>query len=525
MFLICPAFSVPKYDKKYKSKSDLIMFILFLIFIIYSIFQLIISGINNGYDKKSKFRAIKMPVTYTEKFIKYSGLTRERIHVLEKTKAEAPFYYTSEGFNFDKYEDAEEFCKSLNAKVANHKEIYNIIFNKFDTFGNQYYWTSEKAGVNNLLLRFKNMTYEIVINPGNTKPAVYCTIPASEDFVLQNNRFFTRILPETTKNKMNKINIKELLAKSQEEKDKLIQQQNLEDKQSVEDEQFVEDKQSVKNEQSLNNENSLRTTEEAVYINFSIKHVTKEVFDALLSKGYLYNPEHKANSYYEINNSNLNSLKGLYLNNSDNNVRYCYYPFAEYQNLNLNNEKEIWKQNFCIPSFTLIQRQPVLKKNRYEKDVYCYANGGRVPNIAELAAVIKVLNINPTGQSFWTNIKITDISSMEQLPVSIYYTKDGFITVQAEASNQEINTFCITQSEEHSNIIANYASKFWNEDGKNYAQIGEFFPKPVRIALDFESDRLHRSPHEGLLGRAAQQAGRLAGSGDRRRTGASGRFD
>ncbi len=40
--------------------------------------------------------------------------------------------------------------------------------------------------------------------------------------------------------------------------------------------------------------------------------------------------------------------------------------------------------------------------------------------------------------------------------------------------------------------------------GKNHACVLEFVPKTGRMALEFEDDRLHCSPHDGLLGRAAQ---------------------
>lgn len=442
MYLLCPAFVIPSYEtKKSKRKTDILILILFIIFILFSGYQIAVNTINTlTIANREKFKAVKLPVKYPVKYLKYTDLSDSTKEVLQKQDVKIPFLYTAEGFKFKDYESAEKFCKSLNAEVAGHLEIYNIIFNRFDTYGENYYWTKDKAGKNNLLLHFKNMSYEIVKNPGNITPIVYCTSEAGPNLNMFDQTYFFRVKPVEIETKKIKIDIPkkgEINSKQTEE------QQNPQTRDIV-------------------SEDTVK------HVNFNVRHVDINYFNELINQGYYYEKDLKVNSYYESNDFDLDSR--INRDADMKNIRLCYYPFTDYKDMQIINQAQIWQQSFCSPSFDIIKPVPELKST-HQKDAYCYANGGRVPNIPELMAILKTFNSAVNGTKYWTNNKITSYGSSSQLPVAITVTTPGAVTAEAvSSSSEQAYTFCVKDSEKRSRIIANFKSRYKDLNGQYYAK-------------------------------------------------------
>ena len=104
------------------------------------------------------------------------------------------------------------------------------------------------------------------------------------------------------------------------------------------------------------------------------------------------------NNYYSSDEAKLRTTMSI--DKTRSNINICYYPFIEYQNMTMNEQKQVWKGNFCSPSYGLLYQTPALK-TQHEKDAFCYANGGRVANIPEIMGIIKSFGSNRTGQKFW----------------------------------------------------------------------------------------------------------------------------
>ncbi len=446
MFLINPAFILPSLqEKKRRKKSDIFILILFIIFLIITVSKFIAGTISSlNIDKRSRFKAIKLTATYPEQYLKYKNLLPSRIEILKSQKIIIPFFYTAENFKFNDYDEAEAFCKSMNAKVPNNLEIYNIIFNRFDTFGEQYYWTSDFAGKNNLILHFKNMSYEVMMKDNNPKitPLLYCISDINTTKSVSENNYFEKIKPETDENKEIFNNKKQL--------------------------KFPPDiiKNELKEKDSVQSENEMTSiAQEARHVNFSVKIVPKEIFDKLTSEGYIYNPDSQANSYYESNNYNFERK----VKEEGNIIRLCDFPFTDYKNMTKQNRFEIWKQSFCSPAFEVIKAIPE-EKTKPEKDAYCWANGGRLPNIPELNAIIKTLKINNTNKRFWTNNQVTSSINYGKSPIAVYYDEYNFAIPEFLGNEDTAYTFCIKSAQKPSKIISNYKSVFYREEGKYYAK-------------------------------------------------------
>lgn len=444
MYLVCPAVVIPSYErKKNKRLTDFVLLILFVIFIIFSGIQIITNTVNMlTVSSREKFRAVKLTVKYPTEYLKYTDLSNTTKEILEREEIKIPFLYTAEGFPIQYYSEAENFCNSLNAKVANHLEIYNIIFHRFDTYGEKYYWTRDKAGRHNLLLHFKNMSYEIVKAPDGVKPILYCTSEINPDTKTYKQSHFIRVKPVEFEGKMNVKAKKEITFPPQNiEKMKV----NLSRKQAQDS---VDD-------------------DTAKHVNFNVKHVDREYFNELLNNGYMYESHVQVNSYYESSDSELNSS----INRDPNlkNIRLCYYPFTDYSNMNINNEAEIWRKSFCSPSFDIVNVAPVLK-TRYQKDAYCYSNGGRLPNIPELMGILKTFGADTHNAKFWTSNEITDYTTNKKEPVAIKITGNGFITAMPISSTDEAYTFCVKPPQKSSKILANFRSRFRGENGSSYAK-------------------------------------------------------
>ena len=463
MYLICPAFVIPTYEqKKKRSKTDLILFILFLIFLIYSGVQFIENTINAlTVSSREKFRAVKMPVEYPIEHLKYKDLSQISQDLLSKQKLEIPFLFTAEGFNIHNYDEAEKFCKSLNAEIATHKEIYNIIFHRFDTYGEKYYWTRDKAGRNNLVLHFKNMSYEIVKVPEDAKPILYCTSDASPDSAMYNQKHFYKVKKVDINGQMNVKGKKEVT----------FPPQNIE---------------KMKIDLTRKQNEEVVSDDTAKHINFNVKHVDATYFNELLAKGYSYESHVKVNSYYEASESDLEA--SLDKDPEMKNIRLCYFPFIDYKNMSLTNESKIWKNSFCSPSFDVVSLIPE-QKTRYQKDAYCYANGGRLPNIPELMGILKTINGTIPNARYWTSNTVTDFSTDKEIPIAITISNGSFVTIEPVVSTENAYTYCVKKPKKTSKIISNFRSRFRGENGNNYAKricpTCQYYEMPDTVLMQF----------------------------------------
>ena len=443
IFIVTPAFVIPSLEKKKSNKIiNILLFCLFLIFLLFYMFKFISDAVDNlNINKKDKFKVSKLVITYSDKYLKYKDLTDERIKILSHDKVKVPLYYTSFGYKYKTYEEAENFCKSINARVPNHYEIYNIIFNKFNTLGEQYYWTSNYAGKYNLILHFNNMSYDIKIKPQNITPVLYCVANASTELKSKDKKYFYRIIPIKQENAIKQKNSKEF--------------------------KFPPDINQIKTVM----DNKFDKTQQVIQkmppdVNFSVQHVSEDIFNKLLEEGYNYNKESRANSYYEATESTI--YKKINGNSDIKKINLCYFPFTDYSNLTKQNQTELWKQSFCSPSFEVIQETPVIKSG-YEKAAYCMANGGRIPNIPELTAILRKYGLNHTQEQYWTSTELINSATREKQPVTIEYKDSNFILPKIRDKSVKAYVFCIKTSKQ-SKIISNYKSRFYNEDGKYYAQ-------------------------------------------------------
>ena len=446
MYLITPAFVLPEKEKlRKKGKTDLIILILFVIFIIFSFSQMISNAINSlNFIKRDKFKAAKLPIQYSTDFLQYTDLSEPVVVKLKSQKIKTPFLYTTEGYKFSNYETARQFCSSMNARVATHKEIYNIIFHRFDTFGEKYYWTSDKAGRNNLVLHFKNMSYEVVKKPENVTPVVYCTSESSSTYKLFEQPYFFKNKPIEFENE--KLNVNQ---KKNVHVDKLNADNDVQVFKKIAPPQYPPPENEIPR-----------------HVNFNVQHVTQQYFNELLSKGYIYDSKSKMNSYYSSNEAKLQTT--ITRDPYKQNVSLCYYPFQNFGNLPILNQKQVWKQSFCSPSFGIVNQVPALK-TMHEKDAFCYANDGRVANIPEIMGILKTNGLNRVGYKFWTNNKVSDQYTYAQKPVVIKILDMESVEISAAETNEQAYTFCVKRSKTPSNIIANFKSRYPNENGKFYA--------------------------------------------------------
>ncbi|MCD7780663.1 MAG: hypothetical protein LUH05_08340 [Candidatus Gastranaerophilales bacterium] len=366
---------------------------------------------------------------------------------MKNDKIKVPFFYTTNTFPYNDYDSAERFCKSLEARIPNYLELYHIVFNKFDTFGENYYWSCDKDGKKHLVLHFKNMSYEIMKRPDNVKPLLYCVADTKDEMGFEKKSYFyhnfemekNETLETYTDKNFNFEKLNDLLKKDRNEQ-KIIEQQ----------------------EPKL-----LPFATEKKHVNFSVKEVTPEIFEDLINSGYYYNPAASISKDYETNDAVFSSIVR---NNSDK-IRLCFFPFTKYIGLNINQEKEIWQQSFCSPSFDLVNMAPVIK-TQHEKDSYCIAYGGRVPNIPELNGILRAHGKNQINVKYWVNTKVKDPYTNTAMPVLVYYKDSRFLNVKAvsPSENEQAYTYCIKKSQNPSSVIANYKSRFPNVEGYIYAK-------------------------------------------------------
>lgn len=446
MFLLMPAFVIPSYELKKKKDSDKLLYVLFAIFLLgIGIKTVFDYYLNYNFVKRDKFKIAKMVFSASENFMKYvdlSDVTEER---LKEEDFEVPFLYTIEGFPAKSYSMAEDFCNSIGANVASHKEIYNIIFNRFDLFGEKYYWTSDTAGRNQLLLHFKNMSYEIVKSTGNERPIVYCTSKYNKEDKRITNYFYKTPVIEYNDG-----------AKSSDEGSYSPQNSNMQN-----------------NNQGWYNDNSkemnIPPVDESIsgFVNFTIKHVSPQYLNEMINSGYNYS--------FEVQRRQDMYPQGSYYSTSrklqeGSEIRLCYFPAIDYSSVSKPDEIQIWQQNFCYPRFELANVPPAWK-TKYEKDSYCMANGGRLPNIAELVAILKLNNEDIFSYKFWTNIKVANYGEGLQNPVAITFAQNDLVIPEIITNRDEqAVTYCVKNPKSRPALISNFKSRYRQYDGSYHAK-------------------------------------------------------
>lgn len=451
MFFAVPALIIPSLDiqKRERPELNILLIVLFAIFLLFCIYN----GINTyikqlNFEQQNKYRSARLTVSYSTDFLKISNdINSYSQKKMSINTAEVPFDYTAEPVPYDNFESAKIFCNALDARMPNYLETYFIVFNKFDTFGEKYYWINHKDGRHDLVLHYKNMSYEIIRRPANVKPLLYCVAKSNDNYGLQNKKYFYRnIQLENTQT------IKTLVDKKF----------NIETLKNVVGLDKKEQINTPKEEFT-----DIPTIKEKKHVSFSVKEVSNEVFYELIKKGYHYDPNITIKKEYETNDFAFTAA----IRKNTNNIRLCAFPFTEYDNLSLYQEQQIWQQSFCSPAFDLVDTTPVLK-SKYEKDAYCYANGGRLPNIPELNGILKTLGNAKPNVGYWTNNKITDSTTNTQIPVFVYYKDSRFLKIKpvTQYENDNAYVYCIKKPKQSSRVISNYKSRFPNIEGYYYAK-------------------------------------------------------
>lgn len=445
IYFISPALIIPalKTDKQSKGKYQLIYVLLLIIFAVFCLFKALGAFDRaENFESKNKYKTSKITVKFSAEPLKTGkNITPYAKKLMDAEKMEVPFFYTSDFFRFSKYEDAEAFCKSMDARVPNYLEAFHIAFNNFDTFGNKYYWTSNKDEKIPVVIHFQNMAYVAERLPEKVKPMLYCVSSADDNFGFANKPYFYKnTAPEKSaaKKPLNK-NKKSVL----QDIDDLIKKET---KSLYETGSYDAEIKSGKR-----------------HVSFSVKEVSPDYMRQLIQEGYDYNPALNIKREYETTETKLKSV----LDKDTKNIRLCYYPFTEYVSMDINQERQIWEQSFCSPAFTVINTMPSYVSEN-SKNSYCRNLGGRLPNIPELAAILKVSGSDVTGAKYWTNNRIIDKKLNNYVSVEAHYKDSRFMEVRSVTSNEDAYAYCIKPAAKPSKVIANYKSKFKGYDGNNY---------------------------------------------------------
>lgn len=438
VFFVVPIWIIPSIKTPDKVNSIRYIIILILILFILLTLNFVRKQYNyiQNYRMLTKFQASKLSMNYSTEYLKLNDtISAYAQKKMSRDTVKVPIFYLTKPMPSLDINSAFDFCNSLDARVPNYLEAYHIIFNRFDTFGDKYYWTSDNDNGIPLVLHFKNMSYELVKLPQGVYPELYCMVNADENTQKKNNFFFYR------------------------ENEKLMQSDV---KKSNEKKLGVSILDDIKNIIPHNTEipSSMINTEKK-RINYSVKEVSQDVMQELINKGYNYNPADTIESKYEIN-----SAKSYMENNTDREIRLCYYPFTDYGNLSMDKEREIWEQSFCSPAFDLIDIEPALK-TKGEKDIYCTEKGGRLPNIPELTGILKARGKTEPNIKYWTNNKVKGTHAISRLPVLVYFKDSRFLKVEAveEDTDEYANVYCIKNPQVPSLVITNYKSKFMGVEG------------------------------------------------------------
>lgn len=398
-------------------------------------------------EKQTKYKIIKLPVQYSTEYLKIKGVTDYGKKKLSREKVYTPFVYTAEAAEYEGFPQAIEFCESLGARLPNYLEMYNIAFNKFDTFGEKYYLTQNTDNKTPILIHFKDMSYTAMPLEENIKPLVYCVVSSKDNPQTVNRNFLYRKTKKQSKT----------ITKS-------------EYRQPFDDASLLEilGKDYQKPLTSAPQIPNSTIEKEIKHVNFSVKEVPSSYMSQLIAKGYAYNQNVKISSQYETNDFAFSSM--LQLDPMRKNIKLCFYPFTDYGNMNLYEESQIWQQSFCSPAFQLIEQQPAIK-SKYEKDAYCMSRGGRLPNIPELNGILRTLKSKRIGDKYWTNNGVVGSHSQTKLPVLVYYKDSRFMKVETieESADERAYVYCVKKAKNPSKVIANYTSRFKGMYGSSYA--------------------------------------------------------
>ncbi len=179
MYFIVPAFIIPSVKKRDQVSHirmiTILVLFLFILLMLYVGFKKFDKTQN--FYKQTDFKGSKLSLNYSTGYLQLSNkITPYAKKKMSVNKAKVPFFYLSEPISYANYFDADRFCRALGAKVPNYLEAYHIVFNRFDTFGDKYYWTSDKDGDIPLVLHFKNMSFVVERLPENGKPELYCLL-------------------------------------------------------------------------------------------------------------------------------------------------------------------------------------------------------------------------------------------------------------------------------------------------------------------------------------------------------------
>lgn len=451
-FFIFPSLIVPGLTmKKYYQTNS--MTILFTVFILVSILFLckfiMIYLYDNNFLKQIKYKVDKISVEYSTKFLSINDeITPTEKRTIKNIKLSIPFLYTRDGFFYKDYNDAKMFCDSMDARLPNYLEMYNIAFNKFNTFGENYYWTSTNEERDPLLIHFNNMSYSLVHNKNGINPIVYCVSEITEEEKSRpkiERKYFIRKINKRIK--PNYINI--------------------EQQESMEELALLSKLNKVTPEPTKTNEERA-FQDEIKHVNFSVKEVSGDIMASLIKKGYVYNkPTFRINQKYKIIPEEITSK--IEKDPKKKQIRLCYYPFIDYGDMTIEEEAQIWQQSFCSPAFELIQYYPQIT-SVYDKEPYCKSLGGRLPNIPELVGILKTYSKGKTGIKYWTNNYVKESSSGINYPLSVYFKDATFLVPNMTEKSGMAYTYCIKDSKHPSKLITNYESRFKGLEGKNIAK-------------------------------------------------------
>ncbi len=448
MYFIVPEFIIPGITIKdliNKNKSNIIKILFILFLILGSLNILLFTYKKMRINTLEKYEVSKITVDFSDKYLKYDeNISPYSKKLMEQDKVKVPFLYAKEAVPFNTYDEAQRFCSALNARMPNYKETYYIAFNKFDTFGNKYYWTSDKDREHNIVIHFDNMSYTVQRQPKDVKPMVFCVSDIEDKFGKTDRKYFYRNIEQERKAEI----------KSMVEKPFNVNKFN-----------------NILNNKENNYEAEIDNmlTSEKKHVNFSVKEVPYDVFNQLINMGYTYNPAVSIKQEFETNDFDMQNRLNKDSNKKE--VRLCYYPFINYDGIDMHNELQIYKQNFCSPAFELININPEMK-TKHEKDAFCYSRGGRLPNIPELYGILKTYGSITPGIKYWTNNKLSDTYSDTMSPILVYNQDSTFVKLKPilDQENDSAYTYCIKNSKNPSKVIANYISRFPNTDGKTLAK-------------------------------------------------------
>ena len=439
IYFIVPAFIIPgiQSNRKDDSFAQTILSAALIIFFIFSLFQYVkYTTKAKNITKQQRYKVSSLQIKYSTNFLKLGDITPYGKKKLSQSEFTVPIAYTQEQININNYDEAENFCESINARIPNYLEMYNIAFNNFDTFGENYYWTSNEDNRIPLVIHFKNMSYTLEKYQKDQNPKVYCIASKKDYKEIESIHYFINDIATTNADMKRDIKNNDDIG--------VFSNKNKDDK--------------------LNN-NDINSDKK--HINFSIREVNTQIMQQLLQKGYYYDTELKINSKYETTDREVQNR--IIRDKNRKQIRLCYYPFTDYGTMNLNEEAQVWSQSFCSPSFEVIRDYPE-KKSEKEMNSYCASLGGRLPNVPELTAIINSLSISGINISYWTNNRVTQSSSGVEYPVIATVVNSRYLKLSMVPSNTNAYAYCIKNSSQRSKVIANYKSRFRNLDGTSYAK-------------------------------------------------------